>query len=196
MIRVIAGSAGGIKLKTIDSDSTKPTLDRVKEAMFSMVYKWFPCESVLDVFSGNGSLGIEALSRGCVSAVLNDKNKACCSVIKENLSRASVSDKAVVYNKDFSELISVLKRDGRFFDLVLLDPPYGMGFIGETLTLLDKSGICGIPGDDGEKGDCVVVAEHSAEDVVQDRYGNFERLKCKKYGTVAVSLFILKQDKE
>ena len=196
MIRVIAGSAGGIKLKTIDSDSTKPTLDRVKEAMFSMVYKWFPCESVLDVFSGNGSLGIEALSRGAVSAVFNDKNKACCSVIKENLSRANLSEKAVIYNKDFSELIALLKRESRSFDLVLLDPPYGMGFIGQTLELLDKSGICGICGDDGVRGDCVVIAEHSEEDVVHDRYGAFEKLKCKKYGTVAVSLFILKRDKE
>ena len=80
MIRVIAGSAGGMKLKTIDSDSTKPTLDRVKEAMFSMVYRWFPCESVLDVFSGNGSLAIESLSRGALHAVLNDKSKACCSL--------------------------------------------------------------------------------------------------------------------
>lgn len=193
MVRVISGSAGGMKLKTIDSDSTKPTLDRVKEAMFSMIYKWFPCESVLDVFSGNGSLGIEALSRGAVSAVLNDKSKACCSVIKENISRTGFSEKVVIYNKDFSELISVMKNTGRCFDLVLLDPPYGMGFVGESLLLLDKSGICGIPDDSGACGECIVVAEHSADDKIKDHYGRFERIKCKKYGTVAVSLFKLNQ---
>ena len=196
MIRVIAGSAGGMKLKTIDSENTKPTLDRVKEAMFSMIYRWFPCESVLDIFSGNGSLGIESLSRGAAFAVMNDKNKACCSVIKENISRTGFSDKAEVCNKDFSELISCMRKENRFFDLVLLDPPYSMGFIGESLLLLDKSGICGIPDDDGSRGDCIVVAEHSAGDDIKDCYGRFERIKCKKYGTVSVSVFILKQDKE
>jgi len=195
LIRVISGSVGGMKLKTIDSDSTKPTLDRVKEAMFSMIYRWFPCESVLDAFSGNGSLGIEALSRGAGYAVMNDKSKACCSVIKENVSRTGFSEKVTVCNKDFSELISVMKRDGRYFDLVLLDPPYGMGFIGETLRLLEKADICGIPGEDGSRGDCVVVAEHSSSDDIKDCYGRFERIKCKKYGTVSVSVFILKQDK-
>lgn len=196
MIRVIAGTAGGMKLKTIDSDSTKPTLDRVKEAMFSMVYRWFPCESVLDVFSGNGSLGIEALSRGAVSAVFNDKSKACCSVIKENVSHTGFSEKVDIYNKDFSEFISVMRREGRYFDLVLLDPPYGMGFIEETLWLLQKNDICGIPGDDGSRGGCIVVAEHSVQDDIKDSYGEFERIKYKKYGTVAVSLFALQQDKE
>ena len=196
MIRVIAGSAGGMKLKTIDSDSTKPTLDRVKEAMFSMVYRWFPCECVLDVFSGNGSLGIEALSRGSAQAVLNDKNKACCSVIKENVSHTGFSDKVDIYNMDFSELISVMKHNGRYFDLVLLDPPYGKGFIGDTLVLLDRSDICGIPADDGSRSDCIVVAEHSTDDDIKERYGRFERIRYKKYGTVSVSVFILKQDKE
>lgn len=196
MVRVISGTAGGMKLKTIDSDSTKPTLDRVKEAMFSMVYRWFPCESALDVFSGNGSLGIEALSRGAGHAVLNDKSKACCSVIKENVSHTGFAGKADVYNKDFSELISVLKRDGRYFDLVLLDPPYNKGFIGDTLMLLDKAGICGIPDDDGNRGGCIVVAEHSAGEDIKDSYGRFDRIKCKKYGTVSVSVFEYCQDKE
>lgn len=196
MVRVIAGSAGGMRLKTIDSDSTKPTLDRVKEAMFSMIYRWFPCENVLDVFSGNGSLGIEALSRGAGHAVLNDKSKACCSVIKENVSHTGFAGKADVYNKDFSELISVLKRDGRYFDLVLLDPPYNKGFIGDTLMLLDKAGICGIPDDDGNRGGCIVVAEHSAGEDIKDSYGRFDRIKCKKYGTVSVSVFLLKQVRE
>ncbi|MBQ8164524.1 MAG: 16S rRNA (guanine(966)-N(2))-methyltransferase RsmD [Clostridia bacterium] len=196
MIRVIAGIAGGMKLKTIDSDSTKPTLDRVKEAMFSMIYNWFPCENVLDLFSGNGSLGIEALSRGACRAVMNDKSKACCSVIKENLSHTGFSKKVDVYSKDFSELISVMRKEGRYFDLVLLDPPYGRGLIGETLCLLQKSGICGIPDKNGCRGDCIVVAEHSVQDDIKDCYGGFERLKCKKYGTVAVSVFILSRDKE
>ena len=189
MVRVVSGSAGGMKLKTVDSDMTKPTLDRVKEAMFSMIYRYFPFRCVLDVFSGNGTLGIEALSRGTSFAVFNDKSKSCCGIIKDNLAHTGFSDIAEVYSKDFSELISVMKREKRSFDLILLDPPYGKGLIGESLVLLSKSGVCGFAEDDGSRGCCVALAEHSAEDDIADMYGDFKRIKCKKYGTVAVSLF-------
>ncbi len=196
MVRVISGQAGGMKLKTIDSDSTKPTLDRVKEAMFSMVYRYFPCESVLDLFSGNGSLGIEALSRGAAFTVFNDKSKNCCDIIRENLMHTGFYDKADVRSKDYSEIIANLSREKKSFDLILLDPPYGKGLIGQSLVLLSKSGVCGIRDEDGVSGDCVAVAEHSIEDDVCDKYGDFERIKYKKYGTVAVSLFVLKKDRE
>ena len=187
MVRVIAGTARGRKLKTIDSESTKPTLDRVKEAMFSMIMLYLPCRAVLDLFSGNGSLGIEALSRGAGCAVLNDKSRECCRYIKENVITAGFDDVSEIYTSDYRELVNLLKKKKRKFDLVLLDPPYGKNLIGEALSAVSAAGI--YSGEAEGEPLCIAVAEHSAEDVTDDCYGVFRKIKTKIYGTVAVSLY-------
>ena len=95
MIRVISGTAGGLKLQTVDSDSTRPTLDRVKEAVFSMVQEEISGSVVLDLFAGNGALGIEALSRGAAKCYFNDKSRQCCEVVKKNLNHTKLTSNCV-----------------------------------------------------------------------------------------------------
>ena len=107
MVRVIAGKAGGRKLKTIDSEGTKPTLDRVKEAMFSMLMPYIPCGTVLDLFSGNGSLGIEAVSRGADFCIFNDRSRECVKYIKENIRTVGFEKDSEVYALDSRETLSV-----------------------------------------------------------------------------------------
>ncbi len=187
MVRIIAGTARGRKLKTIDSEDTKPTLDRVKEAMFSMIMPYVHGAQVLDVFSGNGSLGIEALSRGAASCVFNDKSRECCRYIRENVEAVGFGGVSDIYTKDYRELVAFLRGRKKKFDLVLLDPPYGKDFVGEALCAISAGGIFSGAREDGPK--CIAVAEHSVNDELCECYGVFKRIKTKAYGTVAVSLY-------
>lgn len=191
MVRVIAGTARGRKLRTIDSEKTKPTLDRVKEAMFSIITPYLPCRNALDLFSGNGSLGIEAMSRGAAYCVLNDYSGACCGIIRENLRQTGFEDISRVCTYDFKELIAREKKKGTRFDLLLLDPPYGKGLVGEALSAVSAAGIyTGAAAEAGEyENACIALAEHSANDILEDRYGVFVKIKTKIYGTVAVSVY-------
>lgn len=202
MVRVISGSARGRKLKTINSENTKPTLDRVKEAMFSMLLPYFPCRCALDMFSGNGSLGIEAISRGAVQCVFNDKSRDCCKIIDGNIRAVGFGDRSQVYTYDYKELIAVMKRKNMCFDMVFLDPPYGRGLIGEAMNAISAAGIytcvnsshggterSGEGAVDYKTINCIAVAEHSVNDVLGDRYGVFTKIKTRKYGTVSVSLY-------
>ena len=184
-MRVVSGSAGGLKLKTRDSDETKPTLDRVKEAMFSMLDSYIPGASVLDLFAGSGALGIEALSRGAASAVFCDKDKDCISVIKGNLDFTKLSDKAKVIKGDFADVLKRLSEEGKKFSLILLDPPYEKGLERETMKLIEKYGLF--------TEDAVVLTEHAFEDKMPEEAGIFTVIKEKKYGTVGVSIYSVRR---
>ena len=187
MVRVIAGKARGRKLKTIDSESTKPTLDRVKEAMFSMLTPYIPCDKVLDLFSGNGSLGIEALSRGAEFCIFNDRSKECVKYIKENLKALDFEGQSFVYSLDYREVIGAMKKKGVAFELVLLDPPYGNGLAEAALCAISEAGV--YSGRAEGEMPCVAVAEHSAEEKLPEKCGAFRKIKEKTYGTVGVTLY-------
>lgn len=120
-MRVISGLARGTKLKTIESDTTRPTLDRVKESLFNILQDKLKGAVVLDLFAGSGALGIEALSRGAQKAYFCDKNFEAVKVIKENLSKTRFLDKSIVYNSDYVNAIKKIKEE---ISIVFLDPPY------------------------------------------------------------------------
>ena len=172
-MRVISGSARGLKLSTIDSMDTRPTLDRVKEAIFSILIPYIPTESCLDLFAGSGGLGIEALSRGVESAVFVDANPECIRVIEQNVERARLKERSSIIRSDFASYLLSCKRG---FDIIFLDPPYKMDRLNEILTLisdnsiLNKSGIILIEADNGTK------VEHPSFNVIKE----------KKYGRVNV----------
>ena len=119
---MIAGTYKGRVLQTPPGRSTRPTGDRVKEAIFSMIGPYFSQQSCLDVFAGSGALGIEALSRGVQRAVFVDK--ASGSVIHNNLASLNASDRAVVIRSTYKQAFDRLKEQGEVFDLVFADPPY------------------------------------------------------------------------
>ncbi|MBP5313259.1 MAG: 16S rRNA (guanine(966)-N(2))-methyltransferase RsmD [Clostridia bacterium] len=190
MVRVIAGTCRGRKLKTLDSEATKPTLDRVKEAMFSMIAGLIPGAVVLDLFSGNGSLGIEALSRGAEKCFFCDISADCCRMIRENLSATGFDACSEVIKGDFSEAIAAVGNRKIQADLLLLDPPYRKGLIGKALTDGRLQKLCR-RGDDGSfpPKKTVAVCEHAREEELPDGIGNFRKIKTKSYGTVSVTLY-------
>ena len=130
-MRVISGSARGIALKTPDGSKTRPTADRVKEAMFSIIQFDLPGARVLDLFGGTGQLGIEALSRGAKFSVFVDQGAQACALIRENLKRTRFESSAKVIQSDYD---LYLRKNSDKFDIILLDPPYAEVFLENSLS--------------------------------------------------------------
>ena len=122
-MRVISGKARGTKLSSIESLSTRPTLDRVKESLFNIIQNNLRDAVVLDLFAGSGQLGIEALSRGADKAYLCDINRDAVKMIKQNLEKTKLKDKAVVINEDYKKALRTLNTNEKF-DIIFIDPPY------------------------------------------------------------------------
>lgn len=125
-MRIVAGKRKGLVIKSIDSDSTRPTRDMVREALFSILTNKIMDSKFLDLFAGSGAIGIEALSRGATEAFFADTNPKCIAVIKENLEKAKFNEQAKVFNSDYKLVLK--KLQGNKFDIIYIDPPYNKGF--------------------------------------------------------------------
>ena len=121
-MRVIAGSAKRLQLKTIEGMDTRPTTDRIKETLFNMISAYIADSNFLDLFSGSGAIGIEALSRGAACAVFVEQSKKAMECIKENLRYTKLADKAEVYETDVLNALNRLEGK-KTFDYIFMDPP-------------------------------------------------------------------------
>lgn len=137
-MRVISGVSRGTKLKTIESNTTRPTLDRVKESLFNILQNDLKDAIVLDLFAGSGALGIEALSRGAKKAYFCDKNIEAVKVIKENLVKTRLLDKAIVFYDDYANAIKKIKEK---ISIVFLDPPYKLDLAVSAINELIKQNL-------------------------------------------------------
>ena len=138
-MRVIAGTARRLPLKTVEGMDTRPTQDRIKETLFNMINNDVYGASFLDLFAGSGGIGIEALSRGAKDAVFIDNGAKQIACIRENLKTTKLEDKALVINSDVISGLKMLERNGRIFDLVFLDPPYNHQLENRVLESLKDS---------------------------------------------------------
>lgn len=140
-MRVIAGKARRLNLKSIPGLDTRPTIDRIKETIFNILNPYIPGSAFLDLFSGSGSIGIEALSRGARISVFVDNSSKAVACIKDNLGFTRLSDDAIVIQKNAVSAINELSLKKYKFDIVYMDPPYKLGLEEETLKALEASGI-------------------------------------------------------
>ena len=139
-MRVIAGSARRLLLKTLPGDETRPTTDRIKETLFNMLQAEIPGSRFLDLFGGSGGIAIEALSRGASAAVIVEKNPKAARIIRENLEHTHLDDRAELLTTDASAAVTRLAgRESAAFDLIFLDPPYGAGLEERALQQLQNS---------------------------------------------------------
>ena len=139
-MRVIAGSARSLPLKTVEGLDTRPTTDRIKETLFNMIQGDIPGCRFLDLYSGSGAIGIEALSRGAKEAVFVEHSKAACACIRENLAFTKLEKQAVLMEQDV--LTAIARREGKgVFDVVFMDPPYGQDCARSVLQALGISNI-------------------------------------------------------
>ena len=178
-MRVITGSARGTVLKTPEGMQTRPTADRVKEALFSIINFDIPGAKVLDLFGGTGQLGIEALSRGAVSAVFVDESDSACKLIKENLRRTKLESKGRVVRSDYMAYLQTCKE---IFDIILLDPPYAEVFLENSLKIISEIDILQTGG--------IIVAERPLGKEITWNLPGFSRSKDYKYGKSMLTLFI------
>ena len=177
-MRVIAGTARGVMLKTPDGLQTRPTIDRVKEALFSIIHFDLPGAKVLDLFGGTGQLGIEALSRGAVSATFVDQADAACKLIKENLRRTKLESKASVVRGDYMEYLSRCREQ---YDIIFLDPPYAEVFLENALKRITEIDILRSGG--------IIIAERPLGKELPWAFPGFTRSKDYKYGQVLLTLY-------
>ena len=180
MVRIIAGTARGRKIETLEGMETRPTLDRVKEAVFGSLQFRIPYAKVLDLFAGSGNLGLEALSRGAKRVVLNDRNPACIEIIRRNVQTLGLSDAARTMNLDYAAAIERLSSEGEAFDLAFLDPPYREGLSEDAVRRLFTSRLI-VPGG-------IVVLEHAAELPPKGQPGIFRVARTKRFGKCGYSL--------
>lgn len=175
-MRVIAGTARRLPLVSPSGKDTRPTTDRIKETLFNMIQDDVPGCRFLDLFSGSGGIGIEALSRGAEQAVFVEFGKAALDCIKKNLEKTRLKEKAVVLPVEVTYSISKLEKMGQVFDIIYADPPYKKDFEPKILRLLSESSIV--------KPSTLVIIESSLETVPdyidESRY---EIIRIKKYKT-------------
>ena len=177
-MRVITGKARGIQLKTPEGMQTRPTADRVKEALFSIIHFDVPGAKVLDLFGGTGQLGIEALSRGADSAVFVDSREDACKIIRENLRRTKLEAQASVVRSDY---LDFLKRCRQEFDIILLDPPYAEVFLENALECITEIDILQTGG--------IIIAERPLGKELPFEFEGFTRSKDYKYGNTLLTLY-------
>ncbi|MEA4964473.1 MAG: 16S rRNA (guanine(966)-N(2))-methyltransferase RsmD [Oscillospiraceae bacterium] len=177
-MRVITGTARGVRLTTPDGLSTRPTAERIKEALFSAIQFEIEGRSVLDLFAGSGQLGVEALSRGAESAVFVDVGKTPVACIRENLSKTKLEDRATVVQSDYLSYLGICRRK---FGLIFLDPPYD----GKMLeTALDKIIAFDILSSGG-----IIVAERPAGKDLDAQYQGYVRSRDYRYGKTLVAIY-------
>ena len=177
-MRVISGKARGVNLKTPDGMLTRPTTDRVKEALFSIIQFDIPGAKVLDLFGGTGQLGIESLSRGAQSAVFVDSQRSACMLIRENLKRTHLEDAAKVVCSDYSDF---LKKSGETYNIILLDPPYAEKFLENALKLITEIDILQSGG--------IIVTERPVEKNLDLDLPGYTRSKDYKYSSTILTIF-------
>ena len=174
-MRVIAGKARSLKLMTPPGMDTRPTTDRTKETLFNILQPEIGGARFLDLFSGSGAIGIEALSRGAAFAVFVEKDRAAAECIRKNLAFTKVGDNGQILRKDVGAALKSLEK-GEPFDLIFMDPPYGRGLERQVLEYLAHSSLL------AEEGTVVVEASlETTFDHVQDL--GFQVIKIKKYKT-------------
>ena len=182
-MRVIAGTAGGLKLTTPAGTITRPTSDRVKEALFSILESADAVSNaqVLDLFAGSGALGIEALSRGANHVTMVDKSRPALETLRKNLQHTKLINRATILGLDALHALEQLIRQQARFDLILIDPPYNHGLHVKVLerltTLLAPTGLA--------------VAETASRESLPERVGSCLLTDRRVYGDTALAFYVL-----
>lgn len=174
-MRVIAGKARRLNLKTIPGRDTRPTTDRIKETLFNILQPTIPDCRFLDLFAGSGAIGIEALSRGAACAVFVEKNPRACACIRDNLSFTKLADDGKLLNMDVIQGLRSLEGKGTF-DCIFMDPPYNQDLERQVLIFLAGGGLV------GEQTQIIVEADLKTDFSYVSELG-FEVFRSKEYKT-------------
>ena len=173
-MRIIAGKARGTKLYTSEGENTRPTLDRVKESLFNIIQDQIQDTCFLDLFSGSGAIGLEALSRGAKKAILCDNSKEACHIIQQNIDKTHLSENVEIYQMDFKKVLKDKITDK--LDIVFLDPPYKTDFAIEAIELIIKKELL------NENAMIIIETDNKEKIMSQLKNMNCEISDTRKYG--------------
>jgi 16S rRNA (guanine966-N2)-methyltransferase len=178
-MRVIAGAFRGRRLHTPKGDKIRPTIDKVREAIFNIVASEVPDAKVLDLFAGTGAMGLEALSRGAAECVFVDQSDEAVRLIRENAALCGAQDKVRIIREAIPSAIRRLASKNELFDLIFMDPPYGQGHIEKSLGVLET--VAG--------PDALVIAESHVKDETPTRLTVWSKDRERRYGDTLISIY-------
>lgn len=184
-MRIVAGEYGGRHLKTVPGMKTRPTTDKVKEAMFNIIGPYLDGGQVLDLFAGSGGLSIEAVSRGADHATLVDRQYQAIKTIHENLSVTKEEDKFTVLKGDAYKMLNKLAKQEQSFDYVFLDPPYKKQQILELMEQLKQLGLL--------NAEALIICETDQVADLPEELADFELIKKADYGITELTFYRYKE---
>lgn len=179
-MRVISGYLKGRNIDGYDTIGTRPTMNRVKESMFASIQEYINDSLVLDLFSGSGSLGIEAISMGAKKCYFVDNGREILNILRKNINNLNIEEKSTIINKDYREALLYFKNNNIKFNIILVDAPYKMEVMEEIIELVTKYDLLL---DNG-----ILLLEYSF-DKLKDKYNNLELIKSKKYSDKYVNIY-------
>jgi len=180
-MRIIAGEFRSRRLKSLPGAATRPTPDRLREALFNILQTRMAGASFVDAYAGTGAVGIEALSRGAESVLLVDASERSARIIRENLRRLELTDRAQMWVMPVRRALNAVGRQGQKFDVIFLDPPYDQKLVGRSLELIASV--------DPVYPTGVVVAEHSVRETLKSSYRFLSLNDQRRYGDTLLSFF-------
>jgi 16S rRNA (guanine(966)-N(2))-methyltransferase RsmD len=181
VVRIISGECKGRRLKTLKGSTVRPTSDRAKETLFNLLTDRVPGCRFLDLFSGTGSIGLEAASRGAEQVLLVESNAAVLKLLDENVEHCHVSDRVTIHKGDARESLRLFSLQEQTFDLVFLDPPYNDH---SAYGLIQEIGERGLLNEDGW-----VIVEHDRHHKLPDAYGKLLRVRSRRVGDTVFSFY-------
>jgi 16S rRNA (guanine(966)-N(2))-methyltransferase RsmD len=182
LMRIISGVSKGRRLTTPKGHGVRPTSDRVKESIFNILGGEVAEKAVLDLFAGTGNLGIEALSRGARRALFVEKGRQAIRLIQRNLAQCGVEGRSEILPKDVNRAIGTLKEKGEIFDLILMDPPYGKGWVGRTMNKLQSEIIY--------HEDSILIIQHDRREPLPDIADRWTLIRERKIGDTVISFLV------
>jgi 16S rRNA (guanine966-N2)-methyltransferase len=180
-LRVVSGVCKGRALKAVPGNTTRPTTDKVKEALFNMIGPYFDGGMGLDLFAGSGGLGLEALSRGLEKVIFVDRDAKAIQTIHENIKACKMEDQAEVYRNDSERALKALVKRDASFDYIFLDPPYKKQQLISLMQKIEELKLL--------KSGGAIVCEHSYDVELPKTVGEFSQIKHEKYGIIAITIY-------
>ncbi|WP_294654288.1 16S rRNA (guanine(966)-N(2))-methyltransferase RsmD [uncultured Fusobacterium sp.] len=180
-MKIIAGEAKNKTIKSRKGTDTRPTLGSMKESLFSIIAPYVPESVFLDLFSGSGSISLEALSRGAKRAIMIEKDSEALKYIIENVNNLGFQDRCRAYKNDVIRAIEILGRKGEKFDIIFMDPPYKDEVCTKVIRAIEKNGILAEGG--------LIISEHHLFEEMEDVIGSFKKADERKYGKKCITFY-------
>ena len=185
-MRIIAGRARGRKLLSPATYETRPTLDRVKESMFSIIQGYIPDAVVIDIFAGTGSLGLEAASRGAKEVYLVDKSQVTYPILKNNIENLKFNDFCTALNTDAYSALKTLADRGKKFNVMFIDPPYLMDMIPEAIKIIEDKNLLA---EDG-----IIVTKIDSVEEIFEGTQKIKLVNHRKYGNTTICFYKIEEE--